>query len=337
MVYQKISKSASSNPKSPEKYKSIPPKSIPSSPTPIAHFHNFTQIPVHSPDRQPIQAKLQANMIGNRQDSSMPQTSNLTGLPDQLKTGIENLSGYSMDAVRVHYDSEKPAQFQAHAYTQGRDIHVASGQEKHLPHEAWHVVQQMKGRVQPTILLKGNVPVNDETSLEVEADVMGAKAAQLQDSQPEVLQHFQYRPLSIVQRVKISGQTQSSYLLASKMGDDRYPEKLAIIKGLGDENFDTITDLQTRINDLLPDKGVFLDGKAIHIIGVGTRYNEHIHFNKSVKYIRECIGEIKVGKEKSIKVGEGRKTGYAKNGQILYNYDGSTIEIYHAHDEGKMG
>ncbi|MEM7041075.1 MAG: DUF4157 domain-containing protein [Bacteroidota bacterium] len=36
---------------------------------------------------------------------------------------------------------------QAHAYDQGTDIHIGPGQEKHLPHEAWHVVQQKQGRV----------------------------------------------------------------------------------------------------------------------------------------------------------------------------------------------
>ena len=74
-------------------------------------------------------------------------TPNQTGLPDHLKTGIENLSGQSMDDVKVHYNSEKPAQLQAHAYAQGTDIHIGPGQEKHLPHEAWHVVQQKEGRV----------------------------------------------------------------------------------------------------------------------------------------------------------------------------------------------
>lgn len=97
---------------------------------------------------------------------------NKTGLPDNLKSGIENLSGYSMDDVRVHYNSSKPAQLQALAYTQGSDIHVAPGQEKQLPHEAWHVVQQMQGRVQPTMQLQG-VNVNDNEGLEKEADVMG--------------------------------------------------------------------------------------------------------------------------------------------------------------------
>jgi hypothetical protein len=99
---------------------------------------------------------------------------NRTGLPDNLKSGIEAASGYSMDDVRVHYNSPKPAQLQALAYTQGTDIHVAPGQEKHLPHEAWHVVQQKQGRVQPTMQLQG-VNINDNEGLEREADVMGGR------------------------------------------------------------------------------------------------------------------------------------------------------------------
>lgn len=97
------------------------------------------------------------------------------GLPDKLKSGIENLSGYAMDDVKVHYNSGKPQQVQAHAYTQGTDIHLATGQEKHLPHEAWHVIQQKQGRVRPTLQLQG-IHINDDAALETEADVMGAKA-----------------------------------------------------------------------------------------------------------------------------------------------------------------
>jgi hypothetical protein len=97
-------------------------------------------------------------------------------MPDQLKSGIESLSGLAIDHVKVHYNSAKPAQLNAHAYAQGSDIHVAPGQEQHLPHEAWHIVQQVQGRVQPTMQLNGGVPVNDDVSLEQEADVMGAQA-----------------------------------------------------------------------------------------------------------------------------------------------------------------
>jgi hypothetical protein len=89
---------------------------------------------------------------------------------------VENLSGIDMSGVRVHYNSTKPAEVGALAYTQGANIHVAPGQERHLPHEAWHVVQQVKGRVKPTMQLKDGVPVNDDEELEHEADKMGAFA-----------------------------------------------------------------------------------------------------------------------------------------------------------------
>ena len=104
---------------------------------------------------------------------------NNTGLPDNLKSGVENLSGVSLDDVKVHTNSDQPAQMQAHAFAQGTDIHVAPGQEQHLPHEAWHVVQQKQGRVKPTAQMKEKIPVNDDKGLEHEADVMGAKALTL--------------------------------------------------------------------------------------------------------------------------------------------------------------
>jgi hypothetical protein len=113
------------------------------------------------------------------EEEPVQRQENKTGLPDNLKSGVENLSGHSLDDVKVHYNSSQPASLQAHAYAQGTDIHVASGQEKHLPHEAWHVVQQKQGRVQPTKQLKGTTNINDDQGLEKEADVMGAKAMQL--------------------------------------------------------------------------------------------------------------------------------------------------------------
>ena len=104
------------------------------------------------------------------------QAPNRNGLPDGLKCGIEAMSGLSMGHVKVHYNSSKPAQLNAHAYAQGSDIHLGPGQDHHLPHEAWHVVQQAQGRVRPTMQLKSGVPVNDDQGLEQEADVMGARA-----------------------------------------------------------------------------------------------------------------------------------------------------------------
>ena len=128
------------------------------------------------------QPRLKEEEAAQREEAPTP---NRTGLPDQLKTGVENLSGISLDDVKVHHNSAKPAQLNALAYAQGTDIHVAPGQEQHLPHEAWHVVQQAQGRVQPTIQLKNGVPVNADDRLEQEADVLGAKALEAgQDASP---------------------------------------------------------------------------------------------------------------------------------------------------------
>src|SRR6185312_16301579 len=111
-----------------------------------------------------------------RYTAPVQKKANNTGLPDQLKSGMEQLGGMDMSDVKVHYNSAKPAQLQAHAYAQGTDIHIAPGQEQHLPHEAWHVVQQKQGRVKATQQLKAGVPVNDDKGLEHEADVMGARS-----------------------------------------------------------------------------------------------------------------------------------------------------------------
>ncbi|MBO1351123.1 MAG: DUF4157 domain-containing protein [Hormoscilla sp. GUM202] len=135
---------------------------------------------------QPIQAKLTINEKKSEADSETPvqpmavdkTAENKTGLPDRLKEGIESLSGFDLSAVGVNYNSPKPAKINALAYTQGQRIEIGPGKEGHLPHEAWHVVQQMQGRVRPTVEVKG-YGVNDDGLLEHEADVMGDRAMQM--------------------------------------------------------------------------------------------------------------------------------------------------------------
>ena len=131
--------------------------------------------------------------------------SNQSGIPNPLKRGVEQLSGLSMDSVKVHYNSEKPAQLNAHAYAQGNQIHIAPGQEQHLPHEAWHVVQQAQGRVKPTKQLRGKFSINDNQQLEKEADTMGSKAISLKKEESLPLSNkFELNSTSVQREVDTS-------------------------------------------------------------------------------------------------------------------------------------
>jgi hypothetical protein len=81
-----------------------------------------------------------------------------------------------MEGVKVHYDSAEPGRVGAEAFAHGPDIHLAPGAERHLPHEAWHIVQQRQGRVPASVQFKG-LAVNIDPALEGEADAMGKRAA----------------------------------------------------------------------------------------------------------------------------------------------------------------
>jgi hypothetical protein len=158
--------------------------------SPEAHVHQRAADPFHDSPRMVAQraqieaafgeAAQRAPDLGELEEEEPLQAKADTsrgGLPGDLQAGIESLSGMDVSDVQVHRNSDKPAQLNALAYAQGNDIHLAPGQDQHLPHEAWHVVQQRQGRVEPTMQMAG-VGVNDDASLEEEADVMGARALQ---------------------------------------------------------------------------------------------------------------------------------------------------------------
>ncbi|MCF6333999.1 MAG: DUF4157 domain-containing protein [Draconibacterium sp.] len=113
------------------------------------------------------------NFFQTNQDGG--EKKNKTGMPDNLKSSIENLSGVDMSDVNVHHNSSQPVQLDSLAYTQGTNIFIGPGQEKHLPHEAWHVVQQKQGRVNATSKMDDKY-INDDVSLENEATKMGKEA-----------------------------------------------------------------------------------------------------------------------------------------------------------------
>ena len=164
---------------------------------------------------------------------------NRTGLPDRLKAGVEARSGLSLDRVRVHSNSEQPAQLNAHAFTRGTDIHVAPGQERHLAHEAWHVVQQAQGRVRPTMQTLSGIGINDNPALEAEANRFQTGLDSIGGPAPAGNDVPVAQPTSagVVQR-------------NVKVGDDTYE--------LGDENGRNLDDLMAAIKREATAKSVFL-------------------------------------------------------------------------------
>ncbi len=92
--------------------------------------------------------------------------------------------GHDFSSVKIHADSAEAPKVGAKAFTRGKDIHFAPGQYNPesskglelLGHELTHVVQQDQGRVKPTGNVNGQ-PLNDDKSLEGEADSLGRKFA----------------------------------------------------------------------------------------------------------------------------------------------------------------
>ena len=142
---------------------------------------------------------------------STPRSSG-AALPDRLQANIEAMSGHSLTGVRVFRQSSEPAQLKAHAFTRGTDIHLAPGQDQHLAHEAWHVVQQLDGRVQADSSVAG-VAINTSPALENEADKMGQRAlsGSVEATAPDVVHSTEESP--VVQRREAPDTRQQSSLL----------------------------------------------------------------------------------------------------------------------------
>jgi hypothetical protein len=104
------------------------------------------------------------------------------------------------------------------------DIHIAPGQEQHLPHEAWHVAQQKQGRVQATTQMKG-AGINDDVSLEKEAVNVRAEAMSTPvDPLASGYEHFNKSDLGEIR-------AQSSLTAVQKKGR----QAIQFNKGLGGE------------------------------------------------------------------------------------------------------
>ena len=106
-------------------------------------------------------------------------------LPGNLQSNMESSLGQDFSSVGINTNSQKAVQMNARAYTQNEQIHFAPGEfnpgstsgQNLIGHEFTHIAQQRAGVVKPTKMLKKGVMVNDDRSLESEADNFGKKAA----------------------------------------------------------------------------------------------------------------------------------------------------------------
>ncbi|MCC5667909.1 DUF4157 domain-containing protein [Nostoc sp. CHAB 5784] len=170
---------------------------------------------VQSGEGEPIQRHKMSGVSNESIGASEKHKENKTGLPNHLKTAAENYSGYSLDDVKVHYNSPKPAQLQAYAYAQGTNIYVAPGRERDLRHEVGHVIQQKQGRVKPTIQAKG-MAINDDLGLEKEADAMALKFMQRREIE-------NYNPSTRVKMLEVVQQKMAKTVLPTS----KLPQHLA--------------------------------------------------------------------------------------------------------------
>ena len=124
-----------------------------------------------------LQAKSETQNI-----SSTSSSENRT-LPSDIKQSAESTLQEDLSDVQIK-ENENASQIGALAYTQGNEITFAPGQfqpdtqkgKELIGHELTHVKQQRENRVQPTTQAKG-LPVNDDKSLEREADNTGRSIA----------------------------------------------------------------------------------------------------------------------------------------------------------------
>ena len=107
------------------KFESKPEISCPScfaAPIPILQKQEIPE------EEEPLQGKMIENIqrqeIPEEEEPLQTKRENNTGIPDNIKDGVENLSGIDMNDVRVNYNSSKPADVGALAYTQGTNIHA---------------------------------------------------------------------------------------------------------------------------------------------------------------------------------------------------------------------
>lgn len=137
---------------------------------------------------QAVQRRIAASRAAPR--PHVPSDGAGRAMPPAVQTKMERAFSTDFSTVRI-YEGPRAAALGALAYTQGDEVHFASGHyqpnsaagQALLGHELAHTIQQRQGRVPTTLQLKG-VGVNDDAALEREADVAGARAARGEIAMP---------------------------------------------------------------------------------------------------------------------------------------------------------
>ncbi len=96
-------------------------------------------------------------------------------LPSHIRAHHEAASGVSLHDAQVFRNSPLPERWSAEALTFRNRVFLGPGKERHLAHEAWHVVQQKRNAVHAEFRI-GETGVNTSARFENEADRMGARA-----------------------------------------------------------------------------------------------------------------------------------------------------------------
>ncbi len=153
------------------------------SPTSIAQ-----RIQPEAETEQQAPTQMQADAAGARAQQ-LPPSSGGSPLPNPIRSKFEGAFKTDFSDVRIHEGREADS-IGAVAYTRGAHLHFAPGKynplsqsgQQLLGHELTHVVQQRAGQV--AVPQGKGTPINNDSKLEKEADVQGAKAAQ--DKQVQV-------------------------------------------------------------------------------------------------------------------------------------------------------
>lgn len=105
-------------------------------------------------------------------------------LPEDVQFQMESSFSQDLSNVKIHKNSRRAKELNAHAFTEGNDVHIADGKynpttnegKALIGHELTHVIQQKSGRVSPTVQFN-RIGINTEDHLEKEADTIGERVA----------------------------------------------------------------------------------------------------------------------------------------------------------------